>query len=316
MKKFLIRLIVFSIPVLILMTSMEIYMRNLKSSYTLKIEALERNKDKVELLILGNSHAFSGVDPNELHLFTINLANANQSIYFDKRIVLKHLYKLTNLKFVLISVDFHSLNFSDQGIRNLWSYYGNGVRYESENYFRQDFSAFATGYGPNFSFGILLKQLKNKSKSRGEFYFDVEPHHHAPFDLEKGYTPYKGQNEEEWTDEYIKKRADHFLEPADSMEKLKVTLDLKDFVEQLKSKGIQPIFFSCPTFKDYNSLFPLDKIEVYKKEIQELADELNVPFWNYAFDNDFKKEEFFNADHLNQKGAARFGKILNKRLQE
>ena len=120
MKKFLIRLIVFSIPVLILMTSMEIYMRNLKSSYTLKIEALERNKDKVELLILGNSHAFSGVDPNELDLFTINLANANQSIYFDKRIVLKYIDKLTNLKFVLISVDFHSLNFSDQGIRKLF----------------------------------------------------------------------------------------------------------------------------------------------------------------------------------------------------
>ena len=41
----------------------------------------------------------------------------------------------------------------------------------------------------------------------------------------------------------------------------------------------------------------------------------DIEFWDYSINNDFIKNEFFNPDHLNKKGAERFSKILDSRLK-
>jgi hypothetical protein len=38
-------------------------------------------------------------------------------------------------------------------------------------------------------------------------------------------------------------------------------------------------------------------------------------FFDYSTNHDFIKDEFFNPDHLNKKGAARFSAILNAKLK-
>ena len=48
----------------------------------------KRNKENIEMLIVGNSHAAYGIDANELNFEAHNIAQVSQSIYFDKRITL------------------------------------------------------------------------------------------------------------------------------------------------------------------------------------------------------------------------------------
>lgn len=301
---------------LALIFGMDIYLRGLQSSYTMKMDALENNKDSIEVVVLGNSHATYGVDPSAFDLFAVNLANANQSIYFDKRILLNHIDEMPSLKYVFISTDFHSLGFSDQGERNVWSYYVTNITHPNiQRPFLADLSPFLFGYGPNFSFKVLMKNFF-REKIQDVFYFDLNASELGNPEFNKGYIPYKGQNTSEWNDESFEKRALAFQNESSKVENMLVENDLKDFVKLLKLKGIQPILFSSPTHQAYNSFFTTENINLYESRIAKIAETMDIPFWNYAFRNNYSQELFFNGDHLNAEGAYLFSQEINKRLME
>jgi len=132
MKFFAIKVLNFLFPILIVMAGFEIYLRNINTVYSKKLSGLLNNADSIKILIVGNSHACYGVSPSQFYMNTFNIAQSNQSIYFDKRITLKYIDKLVNLKYVLISVDFHSFYFSSQGIRDAWSYYSYHIDYKDQ----------------------------------------------------------------------------------------------------------------------------------------------------------------------------------------
>ena len=132
MKKFIKYLFFFALPFIILAFFFEIYLRQIDTSYTEKEKGIIQNKNKIELLILGNSRATLGIDPNQFDVYAYNTANVAQPIYYDKRLTLKHLDNLSCLKYVFITLDMNSLNYSRMGSREIWSYYGNGIEYEDE----------------------------------------------------------------------------------------------------------------------------------------------------------------------------------------
>lgn len=68
---------------------------------------------------------------------------------------------MTELKYVLISVDYHSLYFSSQKIRDDWSYFGNGVKYKDKSYFAQNLSPSLFGYTPK----IAISSRRNERKT-------------------------------------------------------------------------------------------------------------------------------------------------------
>ena len=122
---------------------MDLYLGNMNSLYKEKAEGLKKDAHEIEILILGNSHATYGVNPDYFTDYAFNIANVGQSIFFDKALTLQNIGVLEELKYVLISLDYHSLYFSSQrGERNIWSYYGNGIKHPSENYYKADISPF------------------------------------------------------------------------------------------------------------------------------------------------------------------------------
>ena len=126
---------------------MDFYLTNMNSLYKKKAEGLKKEAHEVEILILGNSQAARGVNPNYFTDYAFNIANAGQSIYFDKELTLQNIEALEKLKYVFISLDYNSLYFSSQrGERNIWSYYGNGIKHPSEDYNKADISPFLFGY--------------------------------------------------------------------------------------------------------------------------------------------------------------------------
>jgi hypothetical protein len=91
--------------------------------------------------------------------------------------------------------------------------------------------------------------------------------------------------------------------------------ELDELITKLHSKGITAIFFSTPTFKDYNKILEPDIITHNNLITKKLCKKYNMEFMDYSINNDFIKNEFFNPDHLNKKGAARFSSILDSRLK-
>jgi len=320
MKLFLKKILFFVLPLLVIVIMMDFYLTNMNSLYKEKANGLAEHANEIEILILGNSHATYGVDPSSFSIFAFNIANVGQSIYFDKELTLQNLKKLTNLKYVLISLDYHSFYFSSQrGERNIWSYYGNGIKYPSDNYKKADISPFLFGYDPRVSFSLLKKDILNKWEFRDEDYFidyDVELGVSLTDSTVKGYISFSGTEQNVFNTEYYINRIKGFDNLINSStEKELVLNELGELISTLQSKGVKPILFSTPTFKEYNTFLDSSIINNNLIDSEILCKKYNMEFLDYSINHDFIKDEFFNPDHLNKKGAARFSRILDSRLK-
>ncbi len=317
MKNFGKNILLFLIPLVIFIVGFDIYLWNINSIYKEKEKGLISNEDSIEILILGNSHANYGVDPKQFTLDAYNIANVNQSIYFDKRLTLKYLNNLSKLKYVLISVDYHSLYFSSQGIRDIWSYYGNNIKYKNKSYLLPEISPFLFGYTPKVSVALLKKYIINTWKFKNEniIDFNVEEGINLQDSILKGFITFEGTNELEFQSNVIKNRAESFvskgLNKSIKKEQEEILADLEGFIAILKNKGIKPILFASPCYIDFNSYLHHDILLNNKQVINDLCQKFNIQFLDYSNSKQFYKSDFYNSDHLNKTGGAKFGKILN-----
>ena len=317
-RKFLKTTTTFLLIPFFLILIIDYYIRDINSLYKEKFSQLIESKDSVDVLILGNSHANYGVDPGEFkNNYAYNLANVSQQIYFDKRLTITALNKgMDKLKYVFISVDYHSLFTSSQGVRDIWSYYANGIKYKETKYTLAVISPFLWGYTPKIALSLIKKRIINKIKYRNTqiINFDVEDGIDIRDVIQKGFISFKGTNTKYFNKKEYLSRAGRFKEPDINSERKDVIKDLEDFIYKLKSNKITPILFSTPVYSEYNEYLDINIINRNKLDIKEICNKYNIEYWDYSNDKGFSKSDFYNCDHLNKKGAKKFGKMLSYRL--
>lgn len=306
MKRFLKTLVFFLVPIVLVTIVFEIHLRTKDTVYKQKLKGLQEGYNDIELLIFGNSHAYNDIDPRQFDVKSYNMAGSNQSIYFDKRITLKHLNKLTNLKYVLISFDYHSMYFSSQGIRDTWLYYDYDIKYKHKKELLSDISYFWFGYTPRITISMIkddiLSTIKNEQQTG-----DV---------IIKGWVPEFGQNESSFMESAIKSRANYFNgEIEKSTEYQEILDDLEDFIIRLRAKNIEPVFITAPMYQEIYKFLRPEYISENKKTLNYLKEKYNVPHWDFS-KKIYDKSLYFNADHLNENGAKKFSKDLNEFLKK
>jgi len=89
MSKFIIRTLLFSLPVLALFIVMEILLRQIPNDYLLKKKYLDNHSKEIETLILGSSHSFYGINPLYFSNNTFNASHISQSLDYDFAILKK-----------------------------------------------------------------------------------------------------------------------------------------------------------------------------------------------------------------------------------
>ena len=319
MKNFFKNLILFSVIPLLLLIVIDFYLRNINTVYSAKYEGLMKIKDSVEVIFLGNSHANYGIDPSAFRNFkTYNLANVSQLIYFDRRLLEKVLNeKVSNLKYVFISIDYHSFYSSDQGMRNVWTYYAYGIKYKNQSYTKAILSPFLWGYTPKVSISLIKKDIIRQIKY-GEISnnFDVEEGVNIQDSLWNGFLGFTGQDESLFNEEKFKARVKEFEEKRVASERQEIIEDLISFIKYLKKNEIEPILFSAPTYSEYNQYLDRVTINQNKDITNKICEEFNIQYWDYMEDGRFNKSDFFNPDHLNKNGAKKLSLMLNDRLSE
>jgi hypothetical protein len=315
MKKFAKKLFIFAVVPFLIIFLFDLWLRNINSIYKEKLKGLHKGSKNIEVLILGNSHASYGVDPNQFSMDAYNLANVSQSIYFDRRLTISNINNLPKLKYVFISLDFHSLNFESQGDRDVWSYYANGIPYREKTYLKEEISPALFGYTPIVSLSLLKKDITRKIKYRKikTIDFDVENGVKLTDSLTKGFISFTG-NSKYFKESDFKSRAQSFNADFNAKTRHQVLNDLEQFVKELKEKGIVPIFFATPTFISYNLYLNKRLIKQNYTDIHKLTSKYNLEYWDFSNSVGFEKVDFFNCDHLNKNGARKFSKMLNEKL--
>ncbi len=313
MVLFLKRLIVFMVLPFIVIIMTDGFLRNKNSLYKEKLQGAIQDKEKIEIIILGNSHANYGVDPNAFDNYAYNLANVNQSIYFDKRILLSNIDEFKNLKYVLISADYHSLYFSSQDIRDVWSYYDTGVRYKNKNYLLEDISPSLFGYTPKVIASLFKREIISRlSSEKIVVDFPVQKGVNLKDTIKNGFIGFEGENVYAFNENQFQKTAKKFNRVVEtSEEKFEIEEDLNCLLQILINKNIVPILFTTPTFEEYNKYLNGNFVNLNSSDFNRISGKYNIPYWNFMNSELFEKEDFYDEDHLNKKGAFKFGEILN-----
>jgi hypothetical protein len=123
MKNFILKLLLFLSPFIVVIPIWEHGLNKVSNSYSKKRQQLESVLPTAEVLVLGTSHALYGINPEYFSLKGYNAANVSQSLFYDKAITLKYLDKLTSLKFVLIDISYFSLWYQVNDGTEYWRDY-------------------------------------------------------------------------------------------------------------------------------------------------------------------------------------------------
>jgi hypothetical protein len=120
MKRYLIRLCCFFVPVLVLLFIMEVMLRRIPNDYSLKHERMHRDGASLQFLVLGNSHAYKGVDPDRMGPNGFNAANISQDYRLDRAVLERYINGMPHVKHVFIPVSYGSLGARLEDGQEAW----------------------------------------------------------------------------------------------------------------------------------------------------------------------------------------------------
>lgn len=302
MRIFFRKLIIFSLPVILLTGCLEYNLGKIPNIYSLKRELLETNIADTEVIITGSSYEFEGVNPEFLDLKSFNLALPAQSIRYDTAMVLKYLDRMPNLKLVIAPVSYFTF----------WSDYKSTNTVFYERFWDLLLPAdIALSDFQRYSFIALYNRNIFKYIKHG---FNAGPDTDwAPVAMNKsGWM--RGSSPEPKSDEQGRKAVEYHNSIA-SEEAPSYNMELlNSFFNELKKRNIAAVMMTSPTFYTYSDNIDKEKYRIMQEKIKELSERNNVPYYNYFLDKRFTEEDFRDIDHLNSEGAEKYSKIINEEI--
>lgn len=303
MSRFIKRVLGYTLPVLGLIVLAEVLLRHIPNDYAYKKNYLDKHAGEIEVLILGNSHDYYGFDPTLFKLKTFNAAYASQSLNFDWEILKRYEGKLKNLRFIVLPADYFTLTSSLENGEEKWRIKDYNIYFDiSLNAsFTDNFEVFT---GKTQSKLVRLKNFyvsKKKLVQCNKLGFGSGFHSSHGMDLEK-------------TGKLAAKRHTWVKGKVNSFDKN--TQLIHQFEAFAVKHKVQLIFVASPVYVTYSK--PLNKSQLQRThgffKLQAIKNKL-VHYYNFMNNTRFKAEDFYDGDHLNEKGAAKFSGIVDSLIQ-
>ncbi|RCW20136.1 hypothetical protein DFO77_1661 [Marinilabilia salmonicolor] len=88
---------------------MELLLRQIPNDYSYKKGFLDKNIEDLEILFLGSSHTYYGINPKLIEIPSFNASHISQTIDLDFEILKKYKDGFENLDFIVIPIDYFTL---------------------------------------------------------------------------------------------------------------------------------------------------------------------------------------------------------------
>jgi hypothetical protein len=298
MSRFIIRLLLFLLPVLLIGLVSEIALRNIPNDYYYKKDFLDKNSGSIKTLFLGNSHCYYDLDPVYFSVQTFSAAYISQSLYFDYRIMEKYDGRWDSLETIVITATyaglFNNLESSIEAWRtkNYIIYYG----FWSSNKVKDYFEIFSNNYEFN--------KLRFKS-----YYLDNV----SPVTCSKrGWgTEYKSTIRNDLY-QVGKTAAERHSSTAAVAHFNKNKDILSDIIRFAADRNIKVVLLTTPVYHTYLENIDKEQLQLTVRSCEEMdiVNE-NVIYVNSLRDKDFTESDFYDADHLNEIGAKKLSLKLD-----
>jgi hypothetical protein len=291
MQKFIKLLTIFFIPILIGMCSLEFLLRYIPNDYSYKRNYLDVNSNDIEILFLGNSHIYHGINPEYISRKSFNIAHISQSINLDLAILEKYADNWNKLNYIIIPIDYFSIyttlenSIEKWRLKNYNNYYG---IHKNENYL-DNLEIFS---------GKLSKNIKRANRYLINNKFDITCNKFG-----FGNTCYS-KDSNELINSGKTAAIRHTVDIENTLIFSKNIKVIESIIEFSKKKKIKIIFLTCPSYYTYTeNLMPVQLnnttniINVLSKKSK------NTYYYNLLTDKTFVSTDYCDADHLNGVGA-------------
>lgn len=301
MKKFCKNIFLFFIlPFALLFLAGEAFLRNVPNDYSYKNAWLTKNAHSVKLINFGSSHAFYGINPELFPVKSFNAAHLSQTLKYDYMILDKFAGDMDSLRYVILPISYFTL-FSpgletDEPwrIKNYRLYYKLNVGGSFRDYVEM--------------YPLPVRQLKTVIFGKEHSLVSVNA---LGFGL--AYDAAHRDPNWEMTGEVAAQR--HTYELLDSDAVATNVNYLNKILEICKKKNVEVVLLTTPTWKTYRTHLSERQLALMTGICEKLASEnSNVRYVNLLADGRFSAADFFDADHLCDKGAAKLTKIISDTL--
>lgn len=309
MKKFIKNIFFFILPVIALSITVELMLRNIPNDYKNKNEYLSKNGYKIKNIIFGSSHAFRGLDPKYFLNTTYNAAYISQSLNYDYKIFQKFENKLSNLDFIILTVSpislYYDLNYTPANWRasKYKIYYKIRADYKLKNNLEL-LSALPLVNYKNLKSYYYNNQVELEADSAGSG---------ANFALGDSSLFFDLANE-------IVLR--HTTSNSSKINKKIFTKNINiitQFNNYALENSINILYLLMPAHHTYYNNDNLNS--KFYIELNQIIDDLkkdnaNIHKLDLFRSELFKNEDFYDPDHLSNKGAEKLSKLVNRYIEE
>jgi hypothetical protein len=301
MKKLISKFLLFLLPFLVFFLVIEVFYRITSNNYTTKKDILIKKSSAAEILILGNSHTFYGLNPKYFNEKTINISNISQTIYFDKLIFDNYINEFKNLKFLILNIEYTSLSEIVNTKENSWRkfyykhYMGLDVptinKFELSNYFISNTRPFKNNL-------FLLNRFINEKTI-----LDCDSTGFGNNYLKSN----KVQNLIEDAKIRVVGHEDDLIDFSQNINRI------QQIIEICKSKNIKVLLVTMPVSRSYaKGVNQLKLKKIFQTGCEFDSKNENVNYLNLFNDTRFLDDDFYDSDHLHSDGAKKCSIILNE----
>ena len=254
---------------------------------------LMENETDIEVLILGNSHTFFGINPQWLSYKSINVANKSRKIETDFLILKKNIHKFKKLKTVIVPISYYTLFTSELTVEEKRLYF---------NYYRlKEYKQ--NWYNNRISLHTPLYELVNDLKFISKF----------PSKL--SYNGWRANNETYTFDKkIIAERIGDVDKKIKDVKAIKLNSCYLDSLVNLCEKFKVKLVLVIPPYHPDFYKYSFNKYDQKNEELlKSLAFKKCIIFDGKSLK--INSSSFFeNVDHLNKNGAFLFTKKIDSLL--
>ena len=301
LRQFLRRLLFFLLPLACLAVLAECLVRTLPNSYCTKDLWMDCHAQTLELLILGNSHAYYGLRPKLVEEVrgmaphsVVNLANVSQSLKYDRLLLEQYAPRCPQLRTVVLLMDNSNLfdpplEESDEAFRCAYYEHYMGIHDESAplvsleiwdaSSFRAKWWKFLTGGDADcdsvgWGLGYTLA-------SRDQYW-----------DNEGMLTVVANHRCRNWT--WARKNRK----------------EVTAIARYCHDHHLQLLLLSTPVWPAYWSLIGKDQKQLILDVVRECTTLYGAQYADYVSDPRFCSDDFRDVDHLSDVGATKFSRLF------
>lgn len=304
MKKFVITILIFFLPILISMGLLEYGMRRVPNDYSYKNQWLTENISHLHIWCLGSSHTFSGINPRYFSKPAFNSAHVSQPLKYDAFIFRKYVDKADSLEWIIIPISYFSLSYRLEDGVEAWRTKNYCIYYNCP-YFNTEINYHSEIIGNPLS---LYKQILRV----GGFLFNESNDIRCDsLGMSLDYTKDKR------TDDWYKNGEERVKLQTDNLdEQQNVIQENKDYIESViskcKEKNVSVLLLTTPVCSTFYNIADTIQYSFMVETCNNMVLKYdNVHYLNLFRDDRFEIDDFFDADHLETKGAAKLTKIID-----